>query len=205
MTRDPARRAAPAPPAADIHFQEPDAARQLAAALCAEFRAQSRSEKHLPVFFLVGAPSSTGDSLGPFIGWFLKRKGFTGEYVGDLQSPVHATNMRERLSEAWERALRLDRQPFLIAVDAAVGRPGRITVNRGPLQPGAGMGKALPQVGQVHIMGGTANFPFMIWFAGLDQTVGMAEVIADGLLGFWAEYEAGRLFMARTAARSGLA
>ena len=56
------------------------------------------------------------------------------------------------------------------------------------------MGKALPQVGHLHIMGGMANFPFMIWFADLDQTVGMAEVIADGLLAFWAAYESGELF-----------
>lgn len=201
MSRDLARPAAAPPPVADVHFQDPAAAHELAAALCAQFRAQPRSEKYLPIFFLVGAPSSTGDSLGPFIGWFLKRKGFTGEYVGDLEDPVHATNLRERLSEAWERALQRKRLPYLIAVDAAVGRPGRITVNRGPLQPGAGMGKALPQVGQLHVMGGMANFPFMIWFAGLDQTVGMAEVIADGLLDFWAEYESGRLFMPRTAVR----
>ena len=86
-----------------------------------------------------------------------------------------------------------------------MGRPGRITLNRGPLTPGAAMGKVLPQVGHVHIMGGMANFPFMIWFADLDQTVGMAEVIADGLMAFWAAYESGELFRSPSAVRTGLA
>lgn len=140
------------------------------------------------MFFLVGANSSTGDALGCFVGWFLQRKGFTGLYKGDLTHPVHATNLQEKLTEVWHQCMRAGQYPYIIAVDAAVGRAGRITVNRGPLRPGAGMGKTLPAVGQVHVMGGTASFPFGIWFAALDQTVGMAEVIADGILGFWAQY-----------------
>lgn len=191
-------------PVADLHFQDPSAPGRVATALMEQFRRQAHSERYLPIFFLVGATSSTGDSLGPFIGWFLSRKGYAGAYVGDLQAPVHATNLGERLTEAWQLAERRKKLPYLIAVDAAVGKPGRITVNPGPLKPGAGMGKSLPEVGSVHIMGGTANFPFMIWFAGLDQTVGMAEVIADGLLGFWEEYESGRLFGPQRVASTGL-
>lgn len=178
---------------ADIYYQDPQAARALAAALRDQFLADMKSEKYLPIFFMVGATSSTGDALGPFIGWFLKRKGFTGEYLGDLNEPVHATNLKEKVNEAWVRAMKRNKFPYIIAVDAAVGRPGRITVNRGPLKPGAGMGKNLPEVGAVHIMGGTAHFPFMIWFTGLDQTVAMAEVVADGLLAFHKEWESGRL------------
>lgn len=141
-----------------------------------------------PVFLLVGANSSTGDALGPFVGWFLQRKNFPGLFKGDLHQPVHATNLKEKSNEVWFEVMRTGAYPYLIAVDAAVGRAGRITVNRGPLKPGAGMGKSLPAVGQIHIMGGTASFPFGIWFAGLDQTVGMAEVIADGLMSFWQQH-----------------
>jgi putative sporulation protein YyaC len=173
----------------DVHYNDADAGRRLAAALRKQFLADGKGERYLPVFFMVGATSSTGDALGPFIGWFLKRKGFGGEYVGDLNEPVHATNIKEKLSEAWMRAMRKNKYPYIIAVDAAVGRPGRITVNRGPLKPGAGMGKSLPQVGSIHVMGGTASFPFLIWFTGLDQTVGMAEVIADGIIEFHRQWE----------------
>jgi hypothetical protein len=34
----------------------------------------------------------------------------------------------------------------------------------------------------------------MIWFTGLDQTVAMAEVIADGLYNFYRDWESGALF-----------
>lgn len=170
---------------ADVHYQEAHASRGLATALVEQYRVDQRGSQSMPVFFLVGANSSTGDALGPFVGWFLKRKGFTGLYKGDLEHPVHATNLKEKLSEVWCQGLRLGRQPYIIAVDAAVGRAGRVTVNRGALKPGAGMGKQLPAVGNVHVMGGTASFPFGIWFASLDQTVGMAEMIADGILEFW--------------------
>ncbi len=205
MTCDVPGTAAGGPPLLDVHFEEPAAPHRLASALARQFRALPQPERHLPVFFLVGATSSTGDALGPFIGWFLKRKGFRGEHVGDLADPVHAANLRERLGEAQSRALRRERLPFIIAVDAAVGRPGHITLNRGPLRPGAAMGKALPAVGHLHIMGGVANFPFMIWFTDLDRTVGMAEVIADGLLAFWEAFESGSLFHETPAARRGLA
>lgn len=178
---------------ADVHYQDRSAAQALAAALREQFLLDQKGDKYLPLFFMVGATSSTGDALGPFIGWFLKRKGFSGEYLGDLNEPVHATNIKEKLQEAWLRAMKRNKFPYIIAVDAAVGRPGRITVNRGPLKPGAGMGKTLPQVGSIHIMGGTAHFPFMIWFTGLDQTVAMAEVIADGLIQFYGEWESGLL------------
>jgi putative sporulation protein YyaC len=178
---------------ADVHYQDNAAPKALASAIREQFLLDQKSDKYLPLFFMVGATSSTGDALGPFIGWFLKRKGFTGEYLGDLNEPVHATNIKDKLNEAWVRAMKRNKFPYIIAVDAAVGRPGRITVNRGPLKPGAGMGKTLPQVGSLHIMGGTAHFPFMIWFTGLDQTVAMAEVIADGLLHFHQEWESGAL------------
>ncbi|MGE5673730.1 MAG: spore protease YyaC [Mycobacterium leprae] len=175
---------------ADFHYQDAQAPKSLAAALREQFRIDSKGDKYMPIFFMVGATSSTGDALGPFIGWFLKRKGFAGEYLGDLNDPVHATNIKEKVNEAWNRAMRHNKFPYIIAVDAAVGRPGRVTVNRGPLKPGAGMGKSLPEVGSVHIMGGTAHFPFMIWFTGLDQTVAMAEVIADGLIAFYNDWAA---------------
>lgn len=193
MSYDLANADVPSTLLADVRFDDPAASQALAAALCEQYKADQKGDKYLPVFFMVGATSSTGDALGPFIGWFLKRKGFTGEYLGDLNEPVHATNIKEKVNEAWMRAMKRNRFPYIIAVDAAVGRPGRITLNRGPLKPGAGMGKTLPQVGAVHIMGGTAHFPFMIWFTGLDQTVAMAEVIADGLLQFYKEYESGNL------------
>jgi putative sporulation protein YyaC len=205
LSYDLANSDAPSTLLADAHYQDTEASQAVANALRQQFKADQKGEKYLPMFFMVGATSSTGDALGPFIGWFLKRKGFTGEYLGDLNEPVHATNIREKVNEAWSRAMKKNKFPYIIAVDAAVGRPGRITVNRGPLKPGAGMGKTLPQVGSIHIMGGTAHFPFMIWFTGLDQTVAMAEVIADGLLSFFKDWESGALGPTEASTKTGSA
>lgn len=177
---------------ADVHYKDAHAADVLAEALVQQAEVDCRGRRVLPVFVMVGANSSTGDSLGPFAGWFLQRMGFAGLVVGDLSEPVHATNLSDKIREAWAKAMRLSRLPYIIAIDAAVGRPGRITVNRGPLRPGAGMGKSLPEVGEVHIMGGTAAVPSLLWFAGLDQTVAMAEVIASGLMTFHSRYSAAR-------------
>ncbi len=183
MALEPARLAA-STVLADVHYQEATAPTTLGRTLVDQYRADGAGSRHIPIFLMVGATSSTGDALGPFVGWFLKRKHFTGLVLGDLEGPVHATNIEEKLHDIRRIAQQYNRMPYVIAVDAAVGRSGHITVNSGPLRPGAGMGKTLPEVGNVHIMGGTASFPFLIWFAGLDQTVAMAEVIADGIVSF---------------------
>ncbi|BDG61294.1 DUF1256 domain-containing protein [Caldinitratiruptor microaerophilus] len=177
----------PAALVADVHYQDAGASELLGRALYEAYLAE-RAGPSVPVFLLVGANSSTGDAVGPFVGWFLRRKGFGGPWLGDLSDPVHAANIGERVKEVWERAAPYGREPFLVAVDAAVGRAGQVTVNRGPLRPGAGMGKALPPVGHVHVMAGVATVPFGIWFAELDRTVGMAEVIADAAIVFWSLY-----------------
>lgn len=170
---------------ADVHYQDATAPITLGRTLLEQYRTDGASSRHIPIFLMVGATSSTGDALGPFVGWFLKRKHFPGAVLGDLEGPVHATNIEEKLVDIRRLGQQHGRIPYVIAVDAAVGRSGHITVNSGPLRPGAGMGKTLPEVGHVHIMGGTASFPFLIWFAGLDQTVAMAEVIADGIVSFY--------------------
>lgn len=170
---------------ADVDYRKTGAERQIADALAAHFQTECRGPQYVPYFILVGANSSTGDALGPFVGWFLQRRGFPGLYRGDLHRPVHATNLEEQYAAAMAETLRGGRYPLFMAVDAAVGRAGRITVNEGPLQPGAGVGKQLPEVGTVHVLGGTAAIPFGIWFASLDQTVGMAEIIANAIELMW--------------------
>jgi putative sporulation protein YyaC len=48
------------------------------------------------------------------------------------------------------------RNPYIVAVDACLGRlenVGTITASRGPLRPGTGVSKNLPQVGHAHVTG----------------------------------------------------
>lgn len=168
----------------DVHVTDGTCAERIASALLHGSRNTIGNSRYFPLVINVGATSSTGDSVGPFVGWFLKRKGFAGEYLGDLKEPVHATNLKEKVNEAWMRAMKRDKFPYIVAVDSAIGRPGRITVNEGALKPGAGLNKQLPNVGNLHVMAGISPFPFMLWFSDLEQTVSMAETIADGLIEF---------------------
>lgn len=169
---------------ADIQFDASTAALELTTALKTAYTARYDGDYYAPpVVVCVGANSSTGDALGPFVGWFLQRARYQGYVAGTLTDPVQATNLPERISTL--------PHGFVIAVDAAVGRVGRIAVNDGPLKPGAGMGKSLPPVGHIHIMGGTASIPFGVWFAPLDRVTDMADVIATALRQFWAWWQRG--------------
>jgi putative sporulation protein YyaC len=74
------------------------------------------------------------------------------DIMGTLNEPVHATNLKDAIAEIEM----LDQRPLVIAVDACLGRSenvGYINVCRGPLKPGTGVNKVLPEVGDMHITG----------------------------------------------------
>ncbi len=103
------------------------------------------------VFACIGTDRSTGDALGPLVGQRLLRLGFpAGSVVGTLEEPLHALNLRERLLPVIERPDR----PLVVAVDAALGPSagvGTVHLRSGGLLPGQGVGKDLPQVGELAI------------------------------------------------------
>ena len=104
---------------------------------------------------------------------------------GTLSSPVHATNLESILSEIYFR----HSKPFCIAVDASLGTQGHIgyvTVGTGPLKPGLGVNKQLPDVGDLHITGivnlsGT-NDPMLLQTTRLNVVMELADIIVTGLL-----------------------
>ncbi len=101
----------------------------------------------------IGSDPSTGDSLGPLVGAYLKQLSLPRTSVwGTLADPVHALNL-----EQYTKRLKNDlAQPLVIAVDASLGKPGSvglIEVGRGPLMPGAGVNKKLPPVGHIYLSG----------------------------------------------------
>ena len=78
--------------------------------------------------------------------------------------------------------------PFIIAVDACLGRMenvGSIQLGNGSLQPGAGVNKELPPVGQVHITGIVNVGGFMEYMVlqntRLNLVMRLADVIVSGL------------------------
>ena len=101
------------------------------------------------VFACIGTDRSTGDALGPLVGQRLLRLGFpAASVVGTLEEPLHALNLRDRLLPVIERPDR----PLVVAVDAALGPSagvGTVHLRSGGLLPGQGVGKDLPQVGEL--------------------------------------------------------
>lgn len=99
-------------------------------------------------FLCVGTDRSTGDSFAPFVGTFLKEKGYEN-VIGTIDDPVHAENLDERIQEIPEGST-------VLAIDGCLGRlksVGSLTLNSGSLYPGVGVGKNLTPVGDYHING----------------------------------------------------
>jgi len=134
------------------HFDDPLSAANLAVTLAA-----------LPLkpfidIVCVGTDRSTGDSLGPFIGSALLKRQEQGllppnvTVYGTIHEPVHALNLADTVEMLYQDG----RDSTIIAIDACLGRVksvGYISIKRGPLQPGTGVNKELPNIGDYHIIG----------------------------------------------------
>lgn len=132
------------------------------------------------IFACIGTDRSTGDSLGPLVGTFLKAEGFN--VYGTIDEPLHAMNLQCVLNK-------LPNDKIIIAVDACLGKVssvGTIDVFDGPIFPGAGVDKRLPPVGNYGISGIVNTSGFMEYFVlqntRLSFVMKMAQYIVDGLV-----------------------
>lgn len=111
----------------------------------------SRSDKF--VLFCIGTDRITGDSLGPLVGYKLKKFDLENVFVyGTLDEPIHALNIEQSLALVKEKHPNLP----IIAVDASLGHSshlGCITVSKEALKPGIGVKKKLKHVGDISITG----------------------------------------------------
>ncbi len=134
----------------NLRGTDPAALITLSSALERALAAHGANDRRV-VFACIGTDRSTGDALGPLVGQRLRRLGCTDENViGTLEEPLHALNLAERLCPLAD----MDPRPLVIAVDAALGASanvGTITLRPGGLKPGQGVGKALPEVGELSI------------------------------------------------------
>lgn len=135
------------------------------------------------VIVCIGTDRSTGDSLGPLVGSRLQAllPDAGCPIYGTLDEPVHAVNLNDTLISIRQ----LYAKPFIIAIDACLGQlgsVGMISVGPGPLKPGAGVNKNLPEVGDIHITGIVNVGGFMEYFVlqntRLSVVMKMAECIA---------------------------
>lgn len=105
------------------------------------------------VFVCIGTDRSTGDSLGPLIGYKMSNLDYKNIFVhGSLDSPVHAKN----IDKVMEHIKTFYDKPYVIAIDACLGKMehvGYITIGEGSIKPGSGVKKDLAPVGDMYITG----------------------------------------------------
>lgn len=138
------------------------------------------------LFVCIGTDRSTGDSLGPIIGYKLCARSYKNMSVyGTLDDPVHAKNLTSKLNEIYLS----HEKPFIVAIDACLGgiqNVGHINISKGPIFPGAGVNKDLLPVGDINITGIVNISGYMEYFilqnTRLSLVMKMADIITEGIL-----------------------
>ena len=104
------------------------------------------------IVICIGTDRSIGDALGPLVGTMLKNSDFKYPVYGTLDNPIHALNIYESIEEI----KRLHPKGEFLAIDACLGSKnsiGNIQIRKGPILPGKGVGKKLPQaVSYTHLL-----------------------------------------------------
>jgi putative sporulation protein YyaC len=136
-----------------------------------------------PVILCIGTDRATGDCLGPLVGEKLKSRALGIDIYGTLGSPVHALNLKYTINHIKANY----RNPYIIAVDAALGNAahiGYITVSNCPISPGKGVNKKLPAIGDVSITGivnVSGRKETILQTTRLYTVMSLADAIADAL------------------------
>lgn len=146
---------------------------------------QIRTGKEGVVILCIGTDRSTGDSLGPLIGYKLKEKQVSrAEILGTLDRPVHAMNLEEYMEVLKEDYP----NHVIVAVDASVGNLehiGYVTLGKGALKPGLGVSKELRAVGDIFItgiVGGCGSYdPLMLQSIRLSIVMRLADCISESI------------------------
>lgn len=138
------------------------------------------------IILCIGTDRATGDSLGPLIGYKLKKLPLKSNIFiyGTLKEPIHAKNLNTTI----EKIYKLHKKPFIIAIDASLGSAGHVgylTLGRGALKPGLGVKKNLCEVGDFFITGIVNISGFMdisiLQNTRLNIVMNMADIISTGL------------------------
>ncbi|MGL6104859.1 spore protease YyaC [Romboutsia sp.] len=138
------------------------------------------------IIICIGTDRCIKDSLGPIVGRMLQNSTFKNQVYGILGDTVNAVNLNEKL----EYIKNIHPQSKIIAIDATTTKQemvGLIEVRCGPVHPGRGVGKILPNVGDYSIYGMVSdiNEGYKFFSEGesdVDFIVDMAETIALSLI-----------------------
>lgn len=146
-----------------------------------------KENRHM-VFICIGTDRSTGDSLGPLVGYKLKFLSRNNIHVyGCLENPVHSKNLIDILNKVNSHF----KNPYIVAIDASLGSLqsiGKVFIEEGPLYPGLALNKELPPVGNLSITGIvniSGNFEFMVLQnTRLYTVMSLADCISNGIYHF---------------------
>lgn len=133
----------------------------------------------------IGTDKCIGDCLAPLVGSLLTKDNFAYPVIGTLDHPVHAINIEGII----RKTLQDYPEHFIIAIDACIGFEdciGDIQIKLSPIYPGKGVGKTLPHIGDISIVGVVDSFDnsdlFSIRNIRLSFIMNMAEIIAKSLI-----------------------
>lgn len=138
------------------------------------------------VIICIGSDRATGDALGPLIGEYLKSCALNTLIFGHLDKPVHAVNLEDYLTYIKQH----HRLSPVLAIDASLGKPeevGCVEAGSGKIEPGKGVKKELPPVGDVFIRGvvnvGGIMENLVLQSTRLSLVMHMSSVIGRGIAG----------------------
>lgn len=141
--------------------------------------------KENTVIICVGTDKCIGDCLGPLVGTLLIENNFPLPVFGTLQSPIHALNIEEKLNYINN----LHPNALIIGIDACLGDEssiGEIHIRDYPIHPGKGVGKRLPEVGNISIIGIVDSSDSTVFFTNrsirLYLIMEMAKIISKALI-----------------------
>jgi putative sporulation protein YyaC len=104
------------------------------------------------IIVCIGTDRCIGDCLGPLVGSLLQENFFPFPVFGTISEPIHALNIDKRLGEIKS----LYPKGNIIGIDASLGDSdsiGEIQARDYPIHPGKGVGKSLPDVGKISVIG----------------------------------------------------
>ncbi|MCL6626370.1 spore protease YyaC [Alicyclobacillus shizuokensis] len=177
-----------------VAYDDEQAAERLCCVLDKVF---ATAEDRPIVLVCVGTDRSTGDAFGPIVGSQLQACVNMPNVTiyGTLDEPVHAVNLSDVLNRIHRHHLN---DPLIIAIDACLGKfehVGHIILERGPLRPGAGVKKTLPEFGAYTLTGVVNVSGFMEYFVLQNTRLGIVMRMCDVVV------EAVRRSLARLASR----
>ena len=136
------------------------------------------------VFMCIGSDLVLGDSLGPLVGTFLKKKNVGSFVYGSLSFPITA----KEVEIARKYLTKTHPNSCIIAIDAAIGNEddvGLIRVVKQGLKPGLGVNKNLGTVGNISVIGVVAgksvNNHNLFNLTRLNLIYNMAKNVSDGI------------------------